>query len=298
MPKVPVLGGLVVARPAPIVCAPRSSQGLCLMSDLHGGSSQIDESLILRELKAAKRAGDRVLLGGDIFDLILPSDRRRYVPSKVHASLRGRDDLVNAAVERVFGWLEPYADLIDAVGLGNHETAAIQHASVDAVRLLVDRLNAARTDLTPEVIQMGYTALLNYRLLNDAGRQVGRYVVYYHHGSGKIASAYGSLKGLLTKAASFQADLYWSGHSHARAACAEVAYRLERGRLVARDVRCVVTGSYMNPYGEQSAGSSSRRGPKGNYASEAGFSPHGMGGARVVLRWDRPGRPDRVEVIQ
>jgi hypothetical protein len=269
------------------------------MSDLHGGSSQVDYALINRELRAARRNGDRVLLGGDVMDLILPQDRRRYSPSAVHPSLRGRDDLVNATVEKMDALLGPYADLIDGVGEGNHETAAKKSSGTDAVRLLVQKLNARRDPALPQIAQLGYAAVISYRLCPSEGaRPAARYTVWYHHGAGKVSKAYGALKGLLDKVGSFEADLYWSGHSHARASCSETAYRVERGRLVARDVRCVVTGGYMVPYGAQGTRSTDERGPKGNYASEGGYSPHGMGGARVVLRWDSPGRPDKIEVHQ
>jgi hypothetical protein len=300
MTETPAVGGLAVVRPTPILCAPRSSQGLTLMSDLHLGSSQVDYALIEKELKAAKRNGDRVLLGGDVFDLILPGDLKRYEPAKVHARIRGRNDPVNAAVEWAAELLGPYADLIDMVGLGNHETAAQKKGGVDAVRLLVKELNAVRKpDLRP-VAQPGYTAYLDYRLQSSPeSRPCARYVVFYTHGAGKIGSAVASLKKLQCLTSAFAADLYWSGHSHARAHCTEVMIHAGRtGRPVAKDVKIVVTGSYMVAYGAQSPASLSRNGPKGNYASEAALAPHGLGGARVVLRFDKAGFPSRVEVIQ
>ena len=301
MTEAPALGGLPVIRPTPIICAPRSAQGLTLMSDLHIGSSQVYESLILQELKAARRNRDRVLLGGDVFDLILPSDRKRYSPSAVHPRLRGRNDLVNAAVEMGTELLAPYADLIDVVGQGNHETAAIHNGSVDAVRLLVQNLNTVRDKALKPIAQPGYTAFIEYRLfaVEGAARPAGRYVVWFTHGAGKTNKAALALKGLVDKTHVFEADLYWSGHSHARVNCTESKIKCGRnGRPVGRDVKCVITGAYTLAYAAQSQASTDRRGPKSNYASEAAMAPHGLGGARVVLRWDRPGYPDRVEVIQ
>lgn len=301
MTQLPALGGLPVIRLTPIIAAPRSAQGLRLMSDLHLGSSQTDEGLIEREAKDARRNGDRLLLGGDVFDLILPGDRRRYHPSGVHPSLRGRDDLVNAAVERATEMFRPYADLIDVIAHGNHETATLKRASVDAVRLLVQNLNAVRDPKLRPIAQPGYTAFLEYPLYAsaEAARPVARYVVWLTHGAGKSSSAALALKNLSAKTQSFAADLYWSGHSHARAHSTEVMIHAGRnGRVVAKDVKIVITGSYVVAYGAQSRASTERRGPKGNYASEAALLPHGLGGARVVLRWDRPGFPDRIEVIQ
>ena len=297
-------GGLPIIRPTPLNCSPRSAQGLTLMSDLHLGAANVDYSLIGKELKAARRVGDRILLGGDVFDLILPQDTKRFDPEALHPRIRGRSDLQNAAVEWAFELLAPYANLVDAIGIGNHEAAAIRKTSYDAARALVAALNTERnSDLRP-IAQLGYTGYLDYRLrpVREGGSEVrsaGRYVVWYHHGSGRCSTAAAALKNLLTKTGVFAADLYWSGHSHARAHCTEVMIHCGRsGRPVTRDVKCVVTGSYMVPYGHQSQKNMDSRGRKSNYASEMALAPHGLGGARVVLRWDSPGFPSRVEVVQ
>lgn len=292
-------GGLPVVRPTPLIGMPKHSQGLRLISDTHLEAANIDLALLDRELKDARRLKDRILLGGDVLDMILPGDRKRYSPSTISPRLYGRSDMVNAAVElaeEVFG---PYADLIDAIGTGNHEASAEHNNSVDVIRMLVQALNRRRDPTMRPIAQLGYTAFIEYQIRPSAeGKNQGRYIVWYHHGSGKANSAPAALNALIKKTNVFAADLYWSGHSHCRAHSTEVMIHVYGGRPTMRDVKCVVTGSYMVPYAHQSQGSMARQGRKGNYASEGGYSPGGLGGARVVLHWDRPGFPSRVEVVQ
>lgn len=296
----PPTGGLPVIRPAPLLYGPDSEQGLRLISDTHFGSAIADEELVRGELEEARLLGDRVLLGGDIFDVILPSDRRRYTPGAVHPRFRGRDDLLNAVVEWAAEFLAPYAHLIDVVGVGNHETEAVYRHCYDPVRALVKSLNADDPNRTP-IAEAGYTAYVQYALKpEEAGGRTGRFTVWYHHGSGKTASAAGALKNLRTKASYFQADLYWSGHSHTRTCATERVLRPGRGgRVLAKDVKLVVTGSYCHAYGTQGRRSVQGRGRKSNYASDLAVPPSGLGGARAVLTWSESGAyPKEVRVVQ
>jgi hypothetical protein len=299
--KTQATGGLAVVRPAPIIHAPRGTFGISLLSDLHIGASNVDYGAIKADLEAARDNGDRILLGGDIFDLILPSDRKRYKPGVLHPRLEGRADIVNEAVAWAAEMLGPYADLIDGIGVGNHETAAEQHHSVDAVRWLIESLDTVDPE-RDRIPQLGYTGFIDYQILPARGkRPVSRYVVWYSHGSGRASTAALALKKVIGAAQSFAADLYWSGHHHVRAHATEIMIHADRNRPspVTRDVKAVVTGSYMVPYGYQSQQSMRKRGRKSNYAAEAGVRPGAIGGARVVLRFgQKPDFPARVEVIQ
>jgi hypothetical protein len=207
---------------------------------------------------------------------------------------------VNAALEWGEEHFAPFADCIDGIGIGNHEAAALKRASYDAVEELVRRLNKYRKPSLPPIAQMGYTSYVQYRLVQvPKGKPVGRYVIWYHHGTGKSSKTHGALGRLIEQTGAFAADLYWSGHSHSRSSACEVMHHCGRnGRLTSRDVRCVVTGSYVVPYAHQAQENMDAKGRKTNYAAEAGYRPHGLGGARVVLHWSDPGFPSRVEVTQ
>lgn len=132
-------GGMVISRPAFKLTNPAT---FTLMSDLHLGAANINYKLIEKELQTAKEHGDRILLNGDIFDMILVKDAKRFSPDVLHPRLRGRRDLVNAAVEWGAELLGPYADLIDMIGVGNHE------CHDDQTEVLTDRGWMLFCDLT------------------------------------------------------------------------------------------------------------------------------------------------------
>lgn len=124
MPESTVLvpqGGMFVCRPKPILFSNGSEHGLTLMSDLHIGARNVDYDLIHSELETAKKKGDRVAINGDIFDMILIGDRKRFRADVLHPRLVGKPDVINGAIEWGLELLSPYADLIDMIGVGNHE---------------------------------------------------------------------------------------------------------------------------------------------------------------------------------
>jgi hypothetical protein len=287
-------GGLPVCRLPPLAPLAGGTSGISLLSDLHLGSANTDEARVRADLERARASGDRVLIGGDVADLLLPSDRKRFNPSRLHPRLHGRDDIVGGTLDLAEELLAPYADLIDAIGVGNHETAALQAHSFDFVGELCRRLESHGG--RPQ--QAGYTAYLHYPVLGRGGKAPG-YTIWYTHGAGRAKTAAEALKYLLGRTPSWQADLYWCGHFHSRATCAEVGMMLgPDGRVAKRDVRCVVSGSYQDAYGPQSQASMARKGRKSNFASEGALLPHGLGCTRVVLHWGQKGAIEKVEVSQ
>lgn len=117
----PILGGFHICRPAPIYLANKKPAGLRLMSDLHIGASHVDYKLIDREINDALEHNDRVLINGDLLDLILPKDAKRFQPDSPHPRIARRNDQVNAAIDWAVEILGPVAHLVDMLGLGNHE---------------------------------------------------------------------------------------------------------------------------------------------------------------------------------
>ena len=51
---------------------------LALLSDLHIDASDHDRDLLIADLEAARELDARVSINGDMFDAIVPSDRRRH----------------------------------------------------------------------------------------------------------------------------------------------------------------------------------------------------------------------------
>ena len=291
-------GGMPVVSPEPIrVEWSRGSfcKGIRLMSDLHEGRADVNYDLIDYELEDAHKSEDRIILGGDVFESIFPGDKR-YRAEDVHPALRGRSDMQNVALKRVEKRLARYADLIDGIGIGNHEAVALHKTAYDIVGDLVERLNGHRSPSLRPIAQLGWASLIQYEV-KDGTKQYPPFTVWYHHGSARTSESHRALRTLHEKSKGFHADLYWSGHNHALGQTAEIQMMVWKGKLIPRPVRHVITGAYNMPYQHQDQASMKRHGRRSNYASEAGYNPHALGGARVQLSWDKSVFP-RIEITQ
>ena len=285
LPTKPILGGFVICRPTPIGDANRKEVGIRLMSDLHIGSLQVNYRLIQKELEEARKNGDRICINGDVFDAILVADRKRFSPDALHPRLHGRRDILNSAIEWGVEMLGPFADFIDVVGIGNHESAVEKHHSMDPVRILVYELaKAVSKERKSHVVHYGgYTGFVDYRFANN------RWVLYYHHGSGGSSPVTKGMIDFNRKDVFVDADCIWMGHKHNRwnASLEKISCPLSGNSPNVKIVRHVMTGSYMKTYVGQSQESLRKHGRRTNYAADMGLAPQGQGGARVVLKKSR-----------
>jgi hypothetical protein len=256
----------ICIRPRHLPCKPGGSQGFALLSDLHIGAAVTDHEAIVADLELARRHGDRILISGDVFEAITPRDVR-YRPSGIHPRLQGRDDILDAAVEWAEELLSPYADLIDMIGEGNHETKITEKYGCDLNRQLLHRLNQyASHTIRPG----GYQGWVVYRFAGN--RRVVK--IAYWHGSGG-----GSSRSSCVKALEQMMDvmvggtIYATGHRHHRLALDySHVHCLTNGKVETHGVMAVMSGSYMRSYA----------GTTGNYVSDKLLAPGGIGGVRVV----------------
>lgn len=289
-------GGLVVVRP-PVINVPATWRvGLTLLSDLHVGAATTDHDFLEDEVRLARRRGDWVAVNGDLGDLILAKDKKRFRPTALHPRLHGKDDIVGEVLSWTGEILGPVKDKLLMLGCGNHDDALSKHNSFDFVRQLVKDLRSRGSP----VQYGGYAGFIDCRFNLGPGRTRERFVVFYHHGTGGGAA----LSGVAGDAAKFAwvegAQVLWLGHKHQRMSVP--LRRLscpDRGHgPVEREVRFVRTGAYMRPYGGQSAASALGDGRLGNYAADGGYAPQSPGGARVVLQFEGDGPGYRVTVEQ
>lgn len=304
------LGGMVICRPAPLLYETGGEQGFTFMSDLHVGARNVNYGLIEHELAQAKKHGDRVFLNGDVLDMILCGDRKRFRPDCVHPRLAGRGDLADAAVDWAAEILGPYADIIDGVGVGNHEEAVLHHHSVDVTKALVRELRKRRKDKDHTVHYAGYCGFLDYRLrcradvkkkLPPRSQHGRRFVVFYHHGAGGSAPVTKGMIDFHRLGGWADADVLLLGHKHNRIAShvQRVSCPQDGSEPVVKDVRHVMAGSYFETYRGQTQQSVERHGRITNYAADRGLAPQGQGGARVVLTFGPSHNdPYRVRVVQ
>jgi hypothetical protein len=280
----PILGGCVISRPARILS---KKQGFTLISDLHVGAANVDYKLLDSELEEAKKQGDRILINGDVFDLILPQDHKRFTPDVLHPRLQGTKDVMNAAIRWGEEILAPCADQIDMIGLGNHETSVEKYHSFDPISALIHGLNHHRKNKGHMIHYGGYTGFVDYRFGSGGGNghTNRRFVVWYHHGVGGSVSASRGMIDLSKTGWVNNVDLIWMGHKHVRVASHVQALScpLVGDEPTIREVKQVITGAYFDTYCGQSQESIRTNGRRGSWAAEKCFPPQGKGGARVVV---------------
>jgi hypothetical protein len=281
-------GGFHVLWPRPLASHEWPATWWAL-SDLHLGSSHVDSGLLQAELDRCRLEGGRVLLNGDLFDLILPGDHKRFRQDALHPRLWGVTDIHNKVLDWAVELLEPLAPQIDFIGLGNHETCSEKIHSLDLVLLLCDRLNAGlRTSgSTHSILYGGYSGFCVYR---------DQLTWYYHHGWGGgsgLKEAAGDLDRILASVEGI--DVAWLGHRHARmsAHVARISPPQAGFRPVTREVRFVRSGSYLRAHWGAEGARVKARGRSANYAVDAGLVPTGLGGAKITL--DVPGGTLRIE---
>ena len=304
------LGGMFVCRPEPLRFDTGEELGLKLMSDMHIGARNVDYALITEELEEAKKAGDRIYINGDVFDMILVQDRKRFRTDCPHPRISSRADLVTAAIEWGAEILAPYADLIDMIGTGNHEESVVRYHSIDPIKCLIYELDKVKKNKEHVIHYGGYSGFIDLRLRSKAERKAEgkanpqpnyshRYQIYYHHGVGGNAPVTGGMIDF-ARTGWVDADVIWFGHRHRRlmTAIQSISCPLQGDELVIKDVRHIQTGAYFDTYKGQSQASFKKHGRITNYAADSRCPPLGKGGARIILSFQAMQEPMRVRVVQ
>lgn len=259
---------------------------LLACSDVHLGAASCDLRQLRADLDEARARGARIVIIGDLFDLILPKDHKRFSPGAIVSGLRDRDDQINAAVEYGLEILTPYADLIDMISLGNHELACIRFHSVDPVRLLLERLNSLPG---VSIAHGGYCGYLQYITGTDKHRS---YTVLYHHGRGGESAVTKGMIDINRTRANWLYHLFLFGHKHHQFADKEPTLHLSsKGKLEAWESLAVQCGGYRKTYAVTTdAGEDSVV----TFEEMVGMKPKPLGGTFVWWRWTGQGQ-DRLE---
>jgi hypothetical protein len=265
-----------------------------LMSDLHLGAPNVDTDRIRADLTEARENEDRILLDGDIFDAILPTDKKRFRMEALAKTLQGRSDILNRLVEMAFKELSPYADLIDLIAIGNHEESVEKYHSFDPVQALVYRLNQIPG---ADVRYGGISGFFDYRITEprdtkaarerkNHGGNRWRYLIFYHHGSGGSSPVTKGIIQFNRMETWVEADLLWVGHGHNRildATTVRVSVS-NNGNIVFRPCRAVMTGGYLWNHEPDTSEAYMAGGTKRvSYAESKNLPPQESGGARVIV---------------
>lgn len=266
-----------------IVQTPPFKWGCLLMSDLHVGGRNVDYGLIKQELDGALANGYNVNVNGDLFDLILPGDRKRYRPSVPHPRIShaGERMMVEAIdwAEEIF---TPVAEagLLTMLGTGNHEDVYVRIHHFDPILELVERLNRRRPKDSPEIAHGGYGGWIQYRFVSKNGSPLGTFRISYHHGAGGGSPVTrGTIDFARTNTWLEGADVVWKGHKHFKTYVPDQVHRLlQNGQIVNRKRYNIFTGSYDLGPSLQTQESIRREGRTSHYAEDALMPLQARGG--------------------
>ncbi len=280
-----MLGGVITVRNDPL----QVGRGLSLLSDLHLGSSHTDEAGIRKECELAIKKKDRILINGDVLDLILPVDSKRFLPHVVHPRFQGCSDLVNKVCDFAVDFFTPYATSIDFIGSGNHESAVEKHHCFDPILYIVNGLNErlkAKRGVKHRIQYGGYCGFAVYPIPGERA-----FSMFYHHGFGGGSSLSGAASDLNKMLAQLEGvDLIWMGHKHQKLSghVVRISPAPRGDQPLTRSVRYVRTGAYLDATRGQSQQSVQERGRQSIYSVDKGYPFAGLGGARVVIESVRP----------
>ena len=254
-----------------------------LMSDLHCDHPSSNLAQIKRDLEWARLHNARVAINGDIIDARLPGDHKRFHMSAT-ARTGGTDSQLNKIIDIAADVLMPYADLIDMMGSGNHETAVQKYHGLDVISILIDRLRA--NGGAPQ--HGGYDGMHVLPFAAKAGGWNKSFKIYRHHGFGGSAPVTKYMIPFHRVAVWTEGfDMIWLSHKHARGVDhtqALAASQSSEPHIKLVDRWRVMSGAYMtedvpdiNKDGTYTL----------NWARERGFSPEGYGGVKLTIRADK-----------
>jgi hypothetical protein len=265
-----------------------------LTSDWHLGHVNADKGLLKRELEIARQLGARILVNGDVFDAVSPKDKR-HKPSQEDAEIRGRDDKLTAMVDMAYAICEPYADLIDVIGIGNHEESWIKYGFSDPVGEVVKRLNAELKAQGSEhrIRHGGIQGYIRTYYTIKGGRRNGmasvKHDLLYQHGAGGDAPVTKGAIDAYRRQKEFLYDALTFGHKHNSTRGDDVLMYLSRSdRIRYRERLHVQTASYLWNYNR-----TGQRDPLSvSYAESAHASPKPLGGKILIMVPERKTRED------
>jgi hypothetical protein len=226
-----------------VICKSRqiSPNGkIYLFSDIHIGSAHFNEKLFVSHLKQAKKEQARILINGDLFDVVPLTDPRFSIESMDKRLLKS-SDFVGAQLRLAENILRDFAVNIDMIGTGNHETGFSKRASLDILNTLIFRLNSQTGS---QICYGGYCGFIKYAVEGKSRRNLN---IFYHHGWGngsRKTKGIGNFADLLMYLENV--DVVWLGHLHEPLVTKTSKIKFESDGVKYKDVYLIRTSGYYN----------------------------------------------------
>lgn len=249
-----------------------------LCSDFHLGSVNADHEAIVRQLQRAREVGARILINGDVFDAIGPMDRR-FDLTTLHPLIAREKDLARAIVNMALEILTPYKDLIDVIGIGNHEETWIRYGYNDPVRRVLEEL-AREGSKAKHGSFWGY---IKTTFIVPGHRRRARHRLLYLHGTGGDSPVTKGTIDMNRKGRNWQYDCLTFGHKHNLVCMADqVADVSDAGKYIERKQLNLQTASYYRNYRQLTDSEVLDQ----SYAARSAHPPKPIGGVFLAMRPD------------
>ena len=190
---------------ANVVGKPKELRVYCL-NDLHFGSEAVDMELWDKIKKDIRKHYDhaRILIAGDVIECATKISK-----GDIYKQLMSPEE----QIEFVANELKEFADLIDAVVIGNHDVRLKDETSIDPMLYLCRLLGI-------EDKYMGYECVVGFSWNKCF------YSVQMHHGSGG-ASTLGAIVNKMKKMRKSNCDVMYIGHHHTEVAHPYIEYQID-----------------------------------------------------------------------
>lgn len=219
-----------------------------LCSDIHFGSKGQDLKSLSRDFDKARSLNAKIFINGDLFDMILHQDRKRYT---VSSDKYNSDNNINLAINEAYDFLLPYADLIEMIGSGNHETSVQKYHNIDVIQQVIWSLNkTCNTDIKHG--QYCGFILLKYHRDNQSVRTRK---IFYTHGMGGNSEITKGIINVNRHLYNKNCDIFWMGHVHSKMVLPSewVLDVNKNDEIIQRERAAVITGAYCNIFNQYDA---------------------------------------------
>ncbi len=187
------------------------------LTDWHLGSAFCDEKLLREDIeRVASDENGFWIGGGDYADFINRSDKR-HRESTLAKWLWGKDDLVEAQINRIIEYMQPIRDKCLGLVNGNHEDTILHRYERDVYQAIVERATSNGAH-----VRLGYKGFIVIRWRygereHRAPRDVWSTNIFVHHGHGGGILEGGDALMLGRVAKWYDCDVAFIGHRHRQA---------------------------------------------------------------------------------
>ena len=251
-----------------------------LVSDIHADSPGHDKKRFTNDMNTIASEDGRILVNGDLFDGIMPTDRKRYSRS---GDIMRQDAQLNERIDFMVNYLKPYADYIDYIGFGNHECSIVKYNNCDPIALLVREMNKIRNPLLPQIQRGGYVGFIMLHFHRN-GESVKRQLIYRDHGKGGNAPVTKGIIALNRLYGTYDSDIYWIGHSHTSVIDPVSQWTIgvtSNGKIYRKNKIGIITPGYNRNFDEEEYGDNDYY--RSNFAEERFSAPTGIGYGRLEI---------------